>query len=55
MSHDEKARRAVGSMTRDAIEHQSRTGTALPDTRAAEKHAAEIARRVDRKKSETGK
>jgi len=48
-------RRVVAEMTSDALAHERRTGTLVPDQRKAEQNAQEIARRNDRKRSEDGR
>ena len=49
MSSDDKMRQAIRETVRDRIEHDRRLGKAVPDTRAHEKAAQEIARRNERR------
>jgi hypothetical protein len=48
-------RHSVGRFTRRIVEHQRKSGVAIPDSRAAERKAQEVARRNDRRQSENRK
>lgn len=45
-------RRARDEFVRRQVEHQQKSGVAVPDVRKAERHAEDVARRVDRKHSD---